>query len=266
MRKLKIIFAFVLTLSIAFLGLESFYLSVNRLKVRTVEIENDSIPDSFDDTKIMVFSDIYGDLNNFNKLLDAVDKEKPDFIIFLGNMFGDTLDNQADIENHFKLLKAPLGKYAVLSQQDFKNNETVRTVLSNADFRTFDASVASVHRYTDESIDFALFSALDTTNSQEKVSASINEKHFTLGLTHSPDLLNTTDLKKLDLMVAGETNLGKVNLPMIGSVFFKDKPTKPKQVINEVTLYLTSGISTQSPKVRLGSSPDILILQLKSSQ
>lgn len=265
MRKIKRLFILIILLSIGYIALDSFYLSLRTLRVETIQITNEHIPKSFNDSKIMIISDIYADNTNLGLLKKHVDQQSADIVVFLGNLLDEDAKISTELEATFKAIKAPLGKYAILSSDDYSQNEIVRKFLNDTNFRVIDTALIPIHRYTEESINLALFGAVDNNNARSAVNDQIDPNTFTLGLIHDPMAINGLNIENIDVWVAGKNNLGKINIPLYGSILYNDEPHEKVQLIHNTPLYITGGIGTNKPRVRLGSKPDIIILNLKSS-
>ncbi len=265
MRKFRRILLVIIVLSVAYLAVDSFYISLRSLNIASIDIESEKIPKSFNDSKILIFSDVYSDTTNLGSLKKHVDTHNPDLIIFLGNLLNDESIVNTELEATFKELKAPLGKYAILSLDDYAQNEVVRKLLNEADFRIIDTGLIPIHHYTEESINLVMYGAVDNNDARRDVTKNSNPNTYTLGLIHDPSVISTLEVSNIDTWVAGKTNLGKINIPIYGSIIYNDEPTQGVQLINNTPLYLSSGIGTDNPKIRLGSRPNIIILNLKSS-
>jgi uncharacterized protein len=82
-----------------------------------------NLPASFRGLKIVQLSDIHcGSFNNKQAVIKGVQKvmkEKPDLILFTGDLVNNKADEMDDYMDVFDKLKAPLGIYAVLGNHDY---------------------------------------------------------------------------------------------------------------------------------------------------
>ncbi len=261
-KKLKLLLIFIVILSLGFLYLEVTYFSINRLKVRNIEIIDAKIPYDFEGAKILVFSDSYGNESQLKKVQELVLNENPDFIIFLGNLLDEETVETEIIENTLKSMEAPLGKYAILGNDGTHYDlEKLKTIYNNAGFRFIDNQILPMHRYTDSYINFALFD--NKSASFDEMFSFLSTDTFTLIFNHSPEIINS--LEDAYSVFSGETLKGQVNLPLLGSLFYKDNITTDIITQNGAKLYLSGGIGTPKPRIRFKANPDILLITLKSS-
>ena len=264
-RKFRWLLIALIILMSGYVILDATWLSVNRLKIRELVISDSSIPLALDDTEILVFSDSYGNEKQLKKVLKIVEDNQPDFIIFIGNLLSESPQETEIIQNTLKTMDAPLGKYAILGEKDYlMDTETIETIFQDSDFRIIKNKILPMHRFSD---DYILFSFLDQKHEgyQDALLLSKDLEQFTLIFNHSPSIVTQLEGTQ-NILIAGETQRGKVNIPLLGSIYYKDSYTEVHQKVNNTDLYLTSGIGTSEPEFRFMADPDVLYITLKSSQ
>jgi len=101
-------------------------LTLNRshFQVRTQEISNSKIPQGFDGFKIIQISDMH--IGSFHKhpedierLVAEINHEKPDLILFTGDMVSNYANELEEFTHILSQLEAPFGKYAILGNHDY---------------------------------------------------------------------------------------------------------------------------------------------------
>lgn len=119
-----------LGLSAAIWGLLMFMLVVygmlfgfTHYKVHHVDFKHAKIPDSFNGFKIAQISDIhlgtFGNKKQVEKGLNKLMEQKPDMIVFTGDMVNNYSSEALDYIDLFKRLDAPFGKYAIMGNHDY---------------------------------------------------------------------------------------------------------------------------------------------------
>ncbi|MBS1667401.1 MAG: metallophosphoesterase [Bacteroidetes bacterium] len=92
-------------------------------QLRPVQLTFDNLPASFKGLKIVQISDIHsGSFNNKKAVAKGIDKilnEKPDLILFTGDLVNDRAIEMHDYMELFSRLKAPMGVYSVLGNHDY---------------------------------------------------------------------------------------------------------------------------------------------------
>ena len=125
---IKIIFKYTLVLIVILTAFFSYntYVATKQIKVREYRIKNQKIPDSFNGTKIIQFSDLHlgttMQIKDLNNLIKLINERKPDLVLFTG----DLIDNNYKLESKeqesliqkLKEVKTTLGKYAILGDED----------------------------------------------------------------------------------------------------------------------------------------------------
>lgn len=94
-----------------------------KYSVKRVKLSYDNLPAGFKGLKIVQISDIHsGSFTNPEAVMRGVDKilaEKPDVILFTGDLVNDMAVEMTDYIDIFSKLKAPMGVYSVLGNHDY---------------------------------------------------------------------------------------------------------------------------------------------------
>ncbi len=257
------IFITVLTLSSMAYG---YYETLN-LKVYKFEIYSDKIKR---DVKILHISDLH--LNQvmredkINLVLDIYNKEKPDIVISTGDLVDGYVLTKESYVKLLNQMNPPLGKYAILGNHEYYNhvNQAIEFT-EKAGFKVLRDETFSIQ-------DLAFVGVDDEEAERFKIRKSIPEKElfknvddskFVIFLKHQPKLDNGL-IGKFDLMLAGHTH-GGVLWPVkfiLRKIFITDAGFLK---INNSYIFVSRGIGTGGPPIRIGCPPDMAIFYLKSS-
>ena len=94
-----------------------------RYQVKKVKLAFDNLPSSFKGLKIVHISDIHsGSFTDKQAVMRGVEKilkEKPDLILFTGDLVNNVAEEMNDYIDVFDKLKAPLGVYSTLGNHDY---------------------------------------------------------------------------------------------------------------------------------------------------
>ena len=103
------------------------YIEINNFKIKEYIIQNENIPESFKELKIVHFSDILYKEKDDNKIKDIITKineQKADIVIFTGDLFNNNEkysdNNYSKIKEHLTNINATLFKFAVIGDNDEK--------------------------------------------------------------------------------------------------------------------------------------------------
>ena len=92
-------------------------------KLRRLQLHFDNLPSAFKGLKIIQISDIHsGSFTNQDAVsrgIDKILKEKPDIILFTGDLVNNRADEMKGYTGIFSRLKAPLGVYSILGNHDY---------------------------------------------------------------------------------------------------------------------------------------------------
>jgi predicted MPP superfamily phosphohydrolase len=96
----------------------------NNFNVARVPIRSGRLPDAFDGLRIVQISDIHlgsygGDTAIVQQGIDLINAEKPDLILFTGDLVNDYADETTPFIDVIKGLKARYGKYSILGNHDY---------------------------------------------------------------------------------------------------------------------------------------------------
>jgi predicted MPP superfamily phosphohydrolase len=121
--RFMIAFGMVTATLMSFLMISGFIFWVYDFKVRTIELKIAGLPTNFDGVKLVQLSDIhlgswYSD-RPLRKAIEMVEAQKPDIILFTGDLVNYVTDEAYPFESALSLLKAPMGVYAILGNHDY---------------------------------------------------------------------------------------------------------------------------------------------------
>ncbi|MEF9968198.1 MAG: metallophosphoesterase [Longicatena sp.] len=284
-KLLKIVSVLILlALIVASVFFYSIYVSVDRVNLSYHTITNKKIPNDMQDLKIAFISDLkynsYMNKERLTKMINELNNVGSDIVIFGGDMY-DAPDVKApdsqtkvDLTVILKSIQAPLGKFAVLGDQDLVNEETktlVSNILYDANFEIITNNSVRIRNKTNDSISLlGLDSLVNGKVDATSTFAKISDKEFNILISHCPDIVkdNAVNTKYLDVIMAGHSLGGQLYLPVIGPLH----PIKGAQTynhgsytINDATLYVSNGLGTINMDMRLFAPPQILIFRLNST-
>lgn len=260
----------------------SIFISVERLTTSYHTISSTKIPESLNNVSIGFISDLeynnYMDKERLEGMITAINKVQPDILIFGGDIFNQshlkepTDATKQEVIQLLSKLKAPLGKFAVLGEQDHKDEHTlemVKAILYASDFELLENTSIKLRNQSEEAINLIGLDALvggsmDFTTAFENIS---NET-FNIVVAHCPDSAFVADFPtaSVDLMLAGHSHASQIYLPLIGSLSSQDGAQRynhGKHDIDHMILHITNGLGTDSMDMRLFSPPQMLVYRLQ---
>ena len=217
------------------------YVSSVKIHTREYRVINKKIPDNFNGTKIVQFSDLhYGttmSLENLKKIVKMINETKPDIVVFTGDLIDKNYklknNEQEKIIKQLKKIETTLGKYAILGEED---NESFNTIMNSSNFMILKNEYDLIYKETNNPI--LLVGLNNQTKDENSVQnaysyfnePSNNQDIFSITLTHEPDTVDLIDPNKTQYILAGHSQNGSVRIPFINkSIVNKEGAKKYNQ-------------------------------------
>ena len=266
----------ILLIFIVLFVLYNKYISTSIITVKEKRITTNRIPDSFNGTKIIHFSDLqYGSnifIKQVNKLVKKINTRNPDIIVFTGDLIEEKYNIKSNetekLINSLNQIKANIGKYAVSGDED---NDNFTTILTQAGFTVLDNSYDLIYNKENNPILITGLSSNDKNRNIDKAfeyfkDSKNNQNIYSILIMHEADDIDKV-LKKynVDLSFAGSNLNGMIYIPKIGGLLTRKnskKYTKSYYKLNNTQLYVSSGIGTDNIGIRLFNRPSINFIRL----
>lgn len=253
------------------------YITTSKIIVKEERLINIKIPDSFNGTKIIQFSDLhYGTtvfIDELKKLVNIINERNPDLIFFTGDLIDKdyklTSKEQEEIIKELSKIKASIGKYAISGEED---KESFTTILNQSNFTILNNDYELIYNNSNQPILLiGISSKLSGKSDVEKAYNYFNtENHnsniYTITLLHEPDIV-TEITTSTDLFLAGHSHNNSVNFPWGTSPYKIDGAltyNKEYYEIDNSKLYISSGIGTNGNRIRFLAQPSINFLRLSN--
>lgn len=242
---------------------EFSYTTQNQEKGTTIKIAH------FTDTQIGEFFS----MDQFEKVVKKINKQKPDMIIFTGDLF-DLGATEAEIQKIISLLKeieAPYGKFSVYGNRDvgggmFRNYERL---LTDADFTLLQNEETTItFPNGEELLLYGLDDALLGTPDIAGVNEVLSRNQNTLVLLHEPDVAKQLESTNHALVLAGHSHGGQVYLPFFGplaTTALAEEYVKGWYTLSgnaNPNLYVNTGLGNTKLPFRFGNIPQVALIEL----
>lgn len=252
------------------------FISTNIIKTNYISITNSNIPSSFENYKIVQFSDFH--YNNFNnekklkKVIKKINSYEPDIIVFNGDLIDkDFKPNEKDyniITNELKKLKNDSLKYSVIGDEDFYNDE-YDNIMNESGINLLKNNYDIVYNKDNNPI---LIYGIDSSlkgnpNISSLSKKDINNIAYKFIIVHEPDYANEIPEGNGDIILAAHSMYGQIRLPIIKPFNLpkgaKDYYNRDNEV-NNMKLYITGGCGQKKYNFRLFTLPSINLYELKT--
>lgn len=264
---------FALAAVIVACGVWGFFWEPSRLSVVEHDLPLKHWPASLNGLRIAAISDIHAgspwiDREKLERMVALTNAAKPDVIVLLGdyviqNVPGGKFFPPEDLAKILAGLKAPQGVYAVTGNHDqwldatrvmkaFKA-ENIRVLHNHAVKLPGGFWLMGIAYMRD-------FRIAEVLAEQVKDDAPV------IMLTHGPDIFPAVP-PRVNLMLAGHTHGGQVNLPLVGRMIVPSvygKRYAAGHVREQTDLFVTTGVGTSIIPVRFGVPPEISLLTVRA--
>ena len=275
----KILGTIVIVLAIVvFLLVDSFFIAPSRYITRNETIQNDEIPEQLNNMSIVFFSDIkygtYMDENRLNKLVDTINHNGPDVVIFGGDLYDDSVtvsdESNSALTKALQKIQAKYGKFAVYGDIDDSSDvmkTAVNTIYAGSDFEVIENTSFQIHKNGSQFITLVgLDNGIDGVKDIASAYANVSSDSFVFTICHTPDTASEVPADLTDYFLAGHSLGGQAYLfftslysPTCATQYLRGK----HEVDNTFTLDITNGTGTTKQDVRFLASSEIVVYTLK---
>ncbi len=259
------------------------------IKATTLEIEFDDLPASFDGYKVAVIADLHLGLytkeKQISRLYNVLDEQNPDIVVIVGDhiysapgAFGHyNPKNLEIIKSVFSKISSKYPTYAVNGNHDNKENKDdiiAATIESGVVFLDNQYTWLTNANNIEERIYISGVGDLDTdmvdfTSALEDV----DKNDFSIMLSHNPSVIglatnsgNPSHDTYIDLMLAGHTHGGQINLGSVMDSMFEPGHKYGLKRYNNTELYVTSGVGVVLLPIRFNAPAEVAFITLRSSK
>lgn len=257
----------------------------NSVEVRTVDYKKQNLPKELDGFKIAFISDVqadrYTDEKRLTRYVDKINEVNPDIVLIAGDVITSSPDYIETAAKYIGKIKSEHGTYSCIGDHDYwaYRQDYVRSLrevtgalnLYNVEmpdnelrFIQIDSSRIGITFITNTYV-----SEISETTLQNI--ASSNKADFKIFLTHQPQdfLINSAVKNNYDLFLAGHTHGGQITLvfPFIQltPTLIETRYVKGDFYFNDMLAIVCGGLGMSLAPVRYNSTPEIVIITLKSS-
>lgn len=247
------------------------YIEPNLLMVNREKLESSNLQPPL---KIVFFGDThlgeFNDNDQLDRIVTKINAEKPDLVIFTGDLIGSTGDftvNPEAIAQSLAKIQTTYGKVAVMGNHEYALlDEYNYTDLMNAGGFTvlvddwLDISELNVRLL---GLDDVYRGNPDANLTDEALDGSYN-----ILITHEPDIVDKMASDQVQLVLAGHTHGGQISLPYLTE---KILPTNGKKYVKglytigsagQTKLFVTKGTGMTKLPFRFMNIPEIVAIEV----
>ena len=255
----------VLTILIICLFLYGKYIEINNIKINQYTIYNSNIPNSFEELKIVHFSDVLykanDNENKLEKLSKEINNQNADILIFSGDLFTPNEDYSLtdfnNLKNYLKNMDANLFKFAVIGDNDKNYLDKYKDILYESNFILLDNENKLVFYKDTTPINVIGLSNLENIDSLLTTDV---EYKYSLAIIHEPDYLEDLSKYNINTVISGHSLGGIVNIPFYGGILKKEGSStyiNDYYTLNNTEIFISNGLGYEKFNFRLFNTPSI---------
>ena len=245
-------------------------------KLLTTEKENfyTYLVDDAAGIRIAIFADTHFSEHytpdDFSKVVKKINKADPDVVFFLGDLVDDYENYAGDIAevtDQLASIEANIGKYAVFGNHDYGGNME----FDFPDIMAAGGFTLLVNDYvalSDRNVGILGIDDMLLGYGDPDMASRLDPNMFNIVLCHEPDVVDDMLQYNIDMMFAGHTHGRQVDisyfdddiLPAYGKKYIKGLYTFDSH--RGTQLYVTGGLGTTKLPLRLGTPPEVNIINL----
>lgn len=262
----------IIKIGIIFLIMTSIYIyyQISIFKVAKISIkEEKKILNN--KIKLIQISDYHNNnLINKKRLIKTVKKLSPDIIVLTGDIIDSKTENFDEVMDLLKdLKKINKNIYSVSGNHEMKNKKSLEFEerkkgigINNLDYDCETLDISS------DKINLCGIPFYKKGNSKKMNVNDLDDKLFTILLSHSPDKALEYEGVKSDLILSGHIHGGQVRIPLIGALVSPNKEFFPKYNkglydIEGTKLYIDSGLGNSVKPIRTFNRVQISYIEIK---
>lgn len=247
------------------------FIEPERLVVRDITDTDPSIKQTI---TVAVFGDTHFgfnyDTDNFQKVVDEVNANPPDILIFAGDLIDNLEEYTGDttmISRKLSEMNANIGKYAVFGNHDYGGGAEweYEDIMNSGGFTVLKNEIITFDNYNLRliGIDDVLIGYGDPS-----IANKADADMYNLVICHEPDVVDYILDSNTDYMVAAHTHGGQICVPFYTEEFmpsYGEKYVKGEYLINnenQTIVYVTSGLGTTRIPARFGAVPELTYLTI----
>ena len=237
------------------------------VRVREITVKLPNLPRAWRGRTAALVSDLHlGHINGpafSRRIVAKIDQLRPDIVFITGDLFDGTKVNAEDVVSPLQRLAARYGAYFVIgNHEEFRDPAKYIDALQGAGIGVLDNQKIVVDGLQIVGVNYR-----DSTNPELFRSilaeADIDQNKASILLSHAPHALSVVEAAGVSLQLSGHTHGGQVfPFTWFARNMFGEHVYGLSR-FGELMVYTSSGAGTWGPPMRVGTSPEIVLIRLE---
>ncbi len=267
------------------------FVTPRNVEITHVEVPYKNLPEAFENYRIIHISDLHlGSYNNkktkYQKVVDLINKQKPDIVVFSGDLVNNFAEETYGWEDVFNKIEAKYGKFGVTGNHDYGDYSDWKTPEDKAlNFDKIKSSFGALgftlldnkHILLKINGDSIVLAGVENTGKflssrygdLNKALAGVDKKTPVILISHDPTHWDeeVRDFKEIFLTLAGHTHAAQLAVKIGKKLYSPASLVFPRYAglysENEQYLYVNRGLGFVGLPMQAGVRPEITVIVLK---
>lgn len=260
-----------------------------RIEVKEITISSDRLPEAFDNYRIVQFSDLHLETLSSRRYADRIINEinelRPDIIFFTGDLVNRKADEVNPYQEVLSRMDAPDGIYSIMGNHDYGdyvkwNSETeyrdniaaLHSLERELGWTMLDNTSVFIHHNNDSIALIGVGNWGEPPFPQygrlQDAYRDLNDDNFKILLSHNPRHWRAEVLQSsnIDLTLSGHTHAVQIEIAGKSPAAFRYPEWSGLYQDGEQYLYVNIGIGCVMLPARVGATPEITVISLRSTR
>jgi uncharacterized protein len=254
-------FLFGLAVLVSLYGL----LNARWVRVKRIQVKLANLPSSWRGRVAALISDLHlGPVNGrpfMRRIADKLSQLRPDIVFITGDLYDGTQVDARAVVEPWANLKPPLGGYFVTgNHEEFSNPSTYLDAVRGVGIRVLLDEKVTVDGLDIVGVHYGASTRADRLRAVLRRAALDPDRPGIL-LSHAPHELGVAESEGVSLQLSGHTHGGQVvPFTWLTRRIFREF-TYGLARLGKLTVYTSSGVGTWGPPMRVGTRPEIVLIE-----
>lgn len=236
-------------------------------RIRRIPVRLENLPETWRGRTAALVSDLHlGHVRNgsfLRRIVAKVMRENPDAVFLAGDLYDGTAIDAAKAAEPLRDLRAPQGTYFVAgNHEQFGDDSRYLQAVSNAGVRVLHNEKVDADQLQIVGVPYN-HASRDEHFQKVLQQIGVDRNRASILLTHAPDRPHIAEKEGISLQVSGHTHVGQFYPWTWMARRIYRQFVYGLSRIGKMLVYTSSGAGTWGPPLRLGSSPEIVLLQFE---
>jgi uncharacterized protein len=239
--------------------------NANWTRVTRITVRLANLPEAWRGRKAALISDLHlGPVRNggfLRRMIAKISQESPDAIFIAGDLYDGTAIDAVRAAEPLKRLTAPQGVYFVAgNHEQFGDDSKYLNAVSAAGIRVLNSEKVEVEGLQIVGVPYRSAARVGAFASVLRA-VGLDRNRASILLTHAPDHPVIAEAAGFSLQLSGHTHLGQfVPWSWMARRIYRQFVYGLSR-IGKMQVFTSSGAGTWGPPLRLGSNPEIVVLE-----